>query len=211
ERDQKVTNVRLGKDVKLAQPQQFMAQERTQIERAYPGDIVGLFDPGLFRIGDTLCAGGAFSYGDVPQFSPEHFARIRLPNALKRKQLQDGLEQLAQEGAIQLFKPRHWSGVGDTVVAVVGALQLDVLSYRLEHEYGVTLTIERLPYTLARWVLSPSVDERLFQGGRTTIVLDQDERPVVLFENEWALRWIERDHPEIDFAETASRTATARV
>ncbi|MBQ4334535.1 MAG: peptide chain release factor 3, partial [Myxococcaceae bacterium] len=150
-------HVRLDKEIKLANPQQFMAQDRQTVDEAYPGDIVGLFDPGHFRIGDTLCAGTRVEYAGIPSFSPEHFASVRLKEALKRKQLLKGLEQLSQEGAIQLFQaPGAVSP--EPIVGAVGQLQFDVLRFRLEHEYGVAPILDALPFVHARWVESGAIN-----------------------------------------------------
>ena len=131
--------------VKLSQPQQFMAQERTTVETAYPGDIIGVFDPGIFTIGDTLTSEkNKIQFEDFPIFPPEIFAKVQPKDSLKRKQFEKGIVQLAQEGAIQVFRQKN-IGMESFVVGVVGVLQLEVLDYRLKNEYSAQLLMDRLP------------------------------------------------------------------
>jgi peptide chain release factor 3 len=197
--------VRIGRDIRLANPQQFMAQERTVVDEAFPGDILGLFDPGHFRIGDTLCGPGEpFEYGGIPHFSPEHFARLRIKDALKRKQLQKGLDQLAQEGAIQVF---HQAGFAspDPIVGAVGQLQFDVLKFRLEHEYGVPPILDPLPFVHARWCEGETLDpKKLAVNDAVTAVGDRDGRPVLLFRSDWALHWTRESFPKLVLNETGA-------
>src|SRR5690606_27706858 len=140
-----------GKDIKLSQPQQFLAQDRDITEVAYPGDIIGLFDPGIFRIGDTLAEGGNVVFDELPTFSPEIFAKLTVKNALKHKQLQKGLDQLSEEGTVQVFRS---IGFEDIILGVVGQLQFEVFEYRMKHEYKVDIQLERMPYQFARWIVS---------------------------------------------------------
>lgn len=197
-------HVRLDREIKLANPQQFMAQDRQSVEEAFPGDIVGLFDPGHFRIGDTLCAGARVEYAGIPSFSPEHFASVRLKEALRRKQLMKGLEQLSQEGAIQLF---HAPGAvsPEPIVGAVGQLQFDVLKFRLEHEYGVAPILDALPFVHARWVaggaLHPSAAGT---GDSVRCVEDLSGRQVLLFKSDWALNWIQEKNPGLVLHDTAT-------
>ncbi len=197
-------HVRMGRDVRLANPQQFMAQERTMIEEAYAGDIIGLFDPGHFRIGDTLVSGGeAFEFGGIPHFSPEHFACVRVKDAMKRKQLKKGLDELAQEGAVQVF---HQRGLGDRdpYIGAVGQLQFDVLKFRLEHEYGVAPVLDTLPYVYARWVTGEAFDPKAMERNDAVLcVQDRDGRAVVLFRSDWALSWTRENFPKLTFRDTA--------
>ncbi len=196
-------HVRLDKELRLANPQQFMAQERTQVDEAFAGDIIGLFDPGHFRIGDTLCTGEPFELGAIPHFSPEHFACLRVRDALKRKQMAKGIEQLAQEGAVQLFKQRGM-GERDPYVGAVGPLQFDVLKFRLEAEYGVEPILDTLPFTHARWVEGEGFDPRALERSDAVVcVEDRDGRAVVLFRSEWALNWTKQQFPKLVFHETA--------
>ncbi len=195
-------HTRLEREMRMSQPQQFLAQERTIIERAYPGDILGLFDPGVFQIGDTLTAGRDMSFAGIPFFSPEQFVSVRLKDAMKRKQLAKGLDQLAQEGAIQLFRPVDWGSM-DTIAGAVGTLQFDVMAHRLQNEYHVDADLVPMPYTIARWVVGAE-DPRSLRNSDSLCVMDRSGRLAVLFKSEWALRWAERNHPQLKFKDTAS-------
>jgi peptide chain release factor 3 len=197
-------HVRLGKQMRMSQPQQFLAQERSLVDKAYPGDIIGLFDPGAFQIGDTLTEGRVMHFVGIPYFSPERFAVVRLKDAMKRKQLVKGLDQLSQEGAVQLFRPVGWGAI-DTIVGAVGALQFDVMNYRLEHEYGVDAELVPVPYQVARWVQGEADPKRL-EGSDSLCVLDRFGRLAVLFKSEWALHWAEKNYPKLSFKDTASVT-----
>src|SRR5438874_11639954 len=150
------------KPLRLSMPHQLFGADRQVIEEAWPGDVIGLFDTGALRIGDTLCEGAAFEYAELPRFSPEIFARVRARDALKRKQFEKGLEQLSQEGAIQIFHARG-GGMRDPILGAVGALQLEVLQYRLEHEYGAQLLLDRLPHQVARWVTGADFNPDKFE------------------------------------------------
>lgn len=187
-----VWHVQAGKEVRLAQPQQFMAQERAIVEEAYPGDIIGVFDPGIFKIGDTLCEGGRrFRYEGIPVFPAEHFARVSPVDSMKRKQFIKGISQLSEEGAIQVFRQPD-SGMESVIVGAVGVLQIEVLEHRLKNEYGVELRVSHLPYRHARWIVSKVDDiRRLNITSSTMVVEDSREMPVLLFENEWNIRWAE--------------------
>ncbi len=203
EKGMAIRHGRLGKEIKLAQPQQFLAQERSTVEEAYAGDIIGLFDPGIFRIGDTLCEGTPFDFTGIPRFSPEHFASIRPRDTLKSKQFKKGLEQLALEGAVQVFYPEGNYGAPEPVLGVVGELQFEVLQYRLGSEYNVEVVLTRLPYEHARWMKGAGFKPQDFQRQDTTCVTDHNGRPVVLFKSDWALRWAEQNHPGLQFLTTA--------
>jgi peptide chain release factor 3 len=200
---------RLGKDVRLAKPSQFMAAERTAIEDAWPGDVIGLFDPGQYRIGDTLAEGEDLHFESVPRFSPEFFAVVRSKDPLRRKQMEKGLEQLAEEGTIQIFQQLQM-GMRDPIVGVVGALQFEVLQYRIEHEYGAKIALDRLPFSHARWVVGDKFDARAFdwEGNRQT-VQDRDGLPLVLFRDDWAMQHAEEKHPELQFLSAAPQLRKA--
>ena len=146
-----------GKVIRLSQPQQFFAQDREMVEEAYAGDIIGVFDPGVFNIGDTLCAGKkTFRFDNIPIFPAEHFAEVSAKDATKRKQFLKGIQQISEEGAIQVFKQPD-IGVETLTIGVVGALQFEVLEFRMKNEYGVDLRIQQLPYLFARWVTADTV------------------------------------------------------
>jgi peptide chain release factor 3 len=190
---------RLGKEVRLAKPSQFMAAERTAIEDAWPGDVIGLFDPGQYRIGDSLAEEVGTVFETVPRFSPEYFAVVRSKDPLRRKQMEKGLEQLSEEGTVQIFQQLQM-GMKDPIVGVVGALQFEVLQYRLEHEYGAKIALDRLPFSHARWVVGQNFDPKAFdwEGNRQT-VQDRDGLPLVLFRDDWALQHAEEKHPDLKF------------
>jgi peptide chain release factor 3 len=203
----KVHHVRSGKDVRLASPTQFLARDRSIVEESFPGDVVGVHDPGTFEIGDTLTEGSRFVFEGIPSFAPEHFTRLVLADPLRRKQFARGIEQLAQEGTVQLYRPPA-GRAGDLVLGALGRLQFEVVKYRLEAEYGVEVRLEAAPYQLARWVSradAATLDlDALHSAVEGMVVLDVRDRVVVLFDREWALRTAEKFHPEYLFAETAT-------
>lgn len=188
---------RLQRKLRLKNPAAFMARERSTIDEAYAGDIVGLYDPGIFRIGDALSNGSDVAFGGIPSFSPEIFRRVRIREALKRKQLDKGLSQLAEEGAIQIF--RDWITGAADIVGAVGALQLDVLIHRLESEYNVKASLDPMPFTLCRWVIGRDFDHRAFKRSPdSALARDRDDRPVILFASEWAANWAHDNNEGFD-------------
>ncbi len=195
-----VFHAETGKLIKLAQPQQFLAQERNLVEEAYPGDIIGLFDPGVFGIGDTLCAEGQdFKFENFPVFPPELFAKVQAKDSMKRKQFVKGMTQLTQEGAVQVFRQPD-SAVEAFIIGTVGSLQFEVLEYRLKNEYGVDLLIDRLAYSVARWLIGEEQDLSSLKGIDSGMVIrDIQDRPVLLLSNEWSLRWVEERNPDVKF------------
>jgi peptide chain release factor 3 len=204
----KVHHVRTGKDLRLANPTQFLARDRSTVEESYAGDVVGLHDTGSFEIGDTLTGGSDFAFQGIPSFAPEHFRRLALVDPMRRKQFSTGIEQLAQEGTVQLYRPPA-GRYGDLVLGALGQLQFEVVKYRLEAEYGVEVRVEAQPWQLARWArrvdgqpLTPEALQEAISEGQ--VVLDVRDRLVVLFDREWALRTAEKFHPELAFDETAS-------
>ncbi len=197
-----VWQTKTGKKIKLAQPTQFMAQERTIIEKAFPGDIIGLFDPGIFTIGETLSEKDSkLSYDSIPVFPPEHFAKITFADSMKRKQFQKGIQQLAEEGTIQVFKQVD-IGVETLIVGAVGVLQFEVLEYRLKLEYGVDLRVSHIPHRLVRWVKNPGLDPRtLTLTSSTIIATDKNDEYVLIFENEWACDWAKDKNKDLELEE----------
>lgn len=184
-----VIHSRSGKPIRLTQPQQLMAQEREFIDKAYPGDIVGLFDPGVFGIGDVLSSSGNITFKGIPSFPAEHFARVMAKDTMKRKQFLKGILQLSEEGTIQIYKEPD-IGVEEFVIGAVGVLQFEVLEYRLKNEYNVDIKLNRLNYRFARWITETPCDpHELNLTSSTMIVLDQNENFVLLFENEWSIQW----------------------
>lgn len=195
----RVQHYRLGKEVRLARAEQFFAQDREAVMEAYAGDIVGIFDPGIFRIGDTLSTGTPISFDSVPRFSPEHFARIRLRDPMKSKQFHKGISELSEEGTVQIFIEKGREK--DPVIGVVGRLQFEVFTYRLENEYGAKVELEPLGVTLARWVDGRTPED--ITAARITMgVRDQDGHAVALLRDEYELRRAVRDNPSWVFAET---------
>ena len=187
-----VYHVQGGKDVRLSQPQQMMASERKMIDKAYGGDIIGVFDPGIFSIGDTLTTSKEkFAYEGIPTFAPEHFARVRQVDTMKRKQFVKGINQIAQEGAIQIFQEFN-TGMEEIIVGVVGVLQFDVLKYRLQNEYNVEIRLENLPYEYIRWIENEEIDmDRLSGTSDMKKIMDLKGRPLLLFAHELSIRMTE--------------------
>ena len=184
-----VNHVQGGKKIRLTQPQQLMAQDRKIVEEAYAGDIIGVFDPGIFSIGDTLCSSNEkFEFEGIPTFAPEHFARVRQVDTMKRKQFMKGISQIAQEGAIQIFQEFN-TGMEEIIVGVVGVLQFEVLQYRLENEYNVEIRMEQLPYEHVRWIENKDIDvAALSVTSDTKKVKDLHDRPLLLFTHPWSVQ-----------------------
>ena len=183
-----VLHVQDGKKIRLSQPQQMMAQDRKIVDEAYAGDIIGLFDPGIFSIGDTVCMPNhKVQYEGIPTFAPEHFARVRQIDTMKRKQFVKGIEQIAQEGAIQIFQEYN-PGMEEIIVGVVGVLQFDVLKYRLENEYNVEIRLENLPYEHIRWIENEQIDMDKISGtSDMKKIRDLKGRPLLLWVNSWSI------------------------
>lgn len=207
ERGMTVNHVRLDRKVNLTQSQQFFGQDRSTVEEAYPGDIIGLHDPGLYQIGDTLTASGRFSFEPVPAFSPEHFARVSSADSLKNKQFQKGLQQLSEEGAIQLF--RMVNRTNDLVVGVVGRLQFEVFEYRLKGEYGANPVLSHLGYRYARWLSPVNPRDINYDASSCMLVQDADDRLVMLFADDFSLRWVADKNPNLRMYATSYAFETA--
>ena len=186
-----VYHVQGNKKLKLSQPQQLMAQERKILDTAYAGDIIGVFDPGIFSIGDTISVPGkVFTYEGIPTFAPEHFAKVRQVDTMKRKQFIKGVSQIAQEGAIQIFQEYN-TGMEEIIVGVVGVLQFDVLKFRLENEYGVDIILENMPHEYIRWVTSKDIDVARINGtSDMKRIKDLKGNPLLLFVHEWAVKTV---------------------
>ena len=198
---------RLAGELQAVQAQQLMAAEREIIEEAYAGDIIGVFDPGIFSIGDTLCAPGKkFQFDPIPTFAPEHFERIRSVDTMKRKQFLKGVEQIAQEGTIQIFKTPY-SGMEEVIVGVVGTLQFDVLEYRLRSEYNVELYKEGLPFEYLRWIVKEDEDapalkeEDLLLPNDAKLVEDYKGNQLLLFASQWSIQWVSDRNKGLKLAE----------
>ena len=194
-----------NKTVALKQPQQFMADEREAVEEAWAGDIIGLFDPGIYQLGDTLSGGPKLHYENIPVFAPEFFSRVRPADSMKRKQFQKGITQLAEEGAIQTFI-RTETGREEFMVGVVGVLQFEVLEHRLKTEYQVDIVMESMPFRFVRWVVStPKPIDQLKLTSTSGRAKDSRDRDVLLFENEWSIRLACENNAGLELAETANR------
>ena len=198
-----VNHVQGGKKIRLTQPQQLMAESRKIIDEAYAGDIIGVFDPGIFSIGDTLCTSNEkFQFEGIPTFAPEHFARVRQIDTMKRKQFLKGVNQIAQEGAIQIFQEFN-TGMEEIIVGVVGVLQFEVLTYRLKNEYNVDVRLEQLPFEYIRWVENPEeVDVAKIQGtSDMKRICDLKGNPLLLFINSWSVGMVEERNPNLKLSE----------
>ena len=204
ERGMEAFHVQEGKNIKLATGTQLMAQDRAIVDEAYAGDIIGLFDPGIFSIGDTLCTGKKkVEFAGIPTFSPEHFARIEQKDTMKRKQFVKGMEQIAQEGAIQIFR-EVGGGMEEVVVGVVGVLQLEVLEYRLNTEYNVEIRMQQLPFEQLRWIQNDPdtyVLRDLDLTSDTKAVEDMKGNRLLLFTSDWAIRWAETHNETLKLSE----------
>ncbi|MFP8876056.1 MAG: peptide chain release factor 3 [Myxococcota bacterium] len=195
---------RTGKEIRLARSTLLMGKDREEVEEAYAGDVVGLFDPGIFRIGDTLCSeGNRFQYADIPSFSPECFMRIEVAGVTKRKALAKGVEQLAQEGAVQLFTEDS-GGSASLILGAMGALQFEVMQHRLATEYKVELNLSALPYTLARWPQGEFDSEPFRYNRSVRVVEDRDQHSVLLFDTAWNLDYVRNKYPDLVLSQTAN-------
>ncbi len=190
EKGMEVFHYQGGNKLRLAQPQQFLAQDREIVEEAYAGDIIGVFDPGIFSIGDTICSPSKkFKFEGIPTFAPEHFARVRTVDTMKRKQFIKGITQIAQEGAIQVFKELH-IGTEQIIVGVVGVLQFEVLEFRLKNEYNVDIKMDMLSFRNIRWIEKyDGKVEELSLTSDTKIVKDLKDRDLLIFQSDWGISW----------------------
>jgi len=198
-----VYHVQGKKKQRLSQPQQMMAQERHIVEKAYAGDIIGVFDPGIYSIGDTVCQPGKdFAYEGIPTFAPEHFARVRQVDTMKRKQFLKGVNQIAQEGAIQIFQEYN-TGMEEIIVGVVGVLQFEVLKYRLENEYNVEIRMDNLPYEHIRWIVNKEEIDLDKIAGTSDMkkVRDLKGNPLLIWANEWSVRMTQERNESLVLAE----------
>ena len=198
-----VTHVQGGRKIRLNQSTQMMADERTIVDRAYAGDIIGIFDPGIFSIGDTLCTSREpVAFDGIPTFAPEHFARLKQIDTMKRKQFTKGVSQIAQEGAIQIFRERN-TGLEEIIVGAVGVLQFEVLTYRLKAEYNVEVRLDQLPYEYIRWIENPSeVDVDRIEGTSDMKLIENLKgEPLLLFIHEWSVKMVEDRNPGLKLSE----------
>ena len=194
ERGMSVQVSRTNKTIKLNQTQQFMASSRATVEEAFPGDIIGIYDPNIYQIGDTLTEGKELiAYRELPQFPPEIFCKVRVKNVMKSKQFKKGIEQLVQEGAIQLFKQ---VSIDETILGAVGQLQFEVFEYRMKAEYNVDVEFTSLGDRIPRWLAEAPKENRIFDS-RSLLVQDRQGRYAVLFENDFTLRYFSEKYKEI--------------
>jgi len=203
EKDMVVKHARTGKTVRLSHPQKLFGQGRQSLDEAYPGDVIGLNNPGMFAIGDTIYMGSKLEFEGIPSFSPELFAYLRNPNPSKFKQFQKGVTELREEGAVQIMYSVD-EAKREPILAAVGQLQFEVVQFRLQNEYGVETLLDPLPFSVARWVGGgwPAMEKvgRLFN---TATVKDSWGRPVLLFKNEWNCQQVEGEHPVLDLRQVA--------
>ncbi len=203
EKDMTVKHARTGKTVRLSRPQKLFAQGRESLDVAYPGDVIGLNNPGVFAIGDTIYNGKKLEYEGIPCFSPEIFAYLKNPNPSKFKQFQKGITELQEEGAVQIMYSAD-EFKREPILAAVGQLQFEVVQFRLRNEYNVETSLEPLGYSVARWIGGGW--DALEKAGRifnTMTVKDAWNRPVLLIKNEWNVGQIMGDHPELELRSTA--------
>ena len=208
EREKEYYHVQGGRRLRLSQPQQLMAQEREIIDEAYAGDVIGVFDPGIFSIGDTICAPGEkFRFAGIPTFAPEHFSRVSPKDSMKRKQFIKGTEQIAQEGAIQIFKVPN-TGMEEVIVGVVGTLQFDVFQYRMKNEYGVDLRMEGLPYEVLRFITRAPVQDLSDLNLSPDVELLEDYRGhnLLVFTSGWAIDFTVRRNPGLELSEALEQS-----
>ena len=198
ERGMKVKHMRLGRDIRLSHSAQFLAKDRETVEAAYAGDIVGVSDPGLFRIGDSVTSGKKITFEKIPQFSPELFTKLHVSDAMKRQKLQKAIQELSEEGVIQLFIDPV-IGAQDPIVGVVGELQFEVLKHRLEDEYNLETRLDRAPYTVARWPRNKDGSSANEINGVTSVFRDKDDRPVVLLSSVWDINWLQKENEDVIF------------
>lgn len=208
EKDMDVLNKRSGKRLKLSRPQRLFAQERETVELAYPGDIVGLTNPGAFMLGDTVTTNSKILYNEVPEFVPEVFARLNNKDISKLKNFEKGVEQLCQEGLVQLF----WNTKSlqrEPILGAVGKLQFEVVQYRMLSEYGVKTHIEVMPYEIVRW-LEGDMDEikGIYWGSNAIGLEDNFGKPIALFATEWGCNYQTEQHPKIKFLRSPNEAFT---
>jgi peptide chain release factor 3 len=199
EKDMLVQHGRLGREVRMTRPHRLFARDRETIDRAYPGDVIGFVNPGLFQIGDSVSSGPAVQFEPIPRFAPEHFGMLRAKQVTRQKQFQKGLEQLEEEGVMQVLT-LHEGLRSEPILAVVGELQFDVLRSRLENEYDVETTLQELPYKLARWIdRDPAAVAAMSLPSRSRVAVDSTGRAVVLFSSDWELEYAEKENPGVEF------------
>jgi peptide chain release factor 3 len=205
ERGIKVKHMRLKRELRLAYSNQFIAGERATVDVAYSGDIVGVNDTGNFQIGDAIATQGDVQFEDIPKFAPELFARMTVSDALKRTKMNEALKHLSEEGAIQLFIDPI-IGPQEPIIGVVGELQFEVLSHRMQDEYNLETRLQRLPYSVARWPRTTDGKAAQTLKGNFTLFRDSIDQTVILLNQEWDLNWAKRENPDVEFHTSISRS-----
>lgn len=198
ERNTNYLHIRQNKKMKFANPTAFMAAKKSVVDEAFPGDIVGLYDSGNFKIGDSLTEGEIIHFKGIPSFSPEQFRYVENADPMKSKQLAKGLEQLMDEGVAQLFTKDF---NGRKIIGTVGALQFEVIQYRLQHEYGASCTYEPVNLHKACWISydNPAKYKEFYERRKRDMAVDKDDKPVFLAESAWVLKTTQENFPEIKF------------
>jgi peptide chain release factor 3 len=202
ERNKFYYHTRLDKKLKFANPMDFMANEKSLVEQAWPGDVVGLYDSGNFKIGDTLTEGEKLQFKGIPSFSPEIFKEVENRDPMKTKQLEKGIQQLTEEGVAQLFVQQPGNR---KIIGTVGELQFEVISFRLEHEYGAKCAFRPLNFKRSSWITStnkPQLQDIIYRRA-SNIAYDKDGNAVFLADNDWAINTAIRDFPDVEFHKTS--------
>jgi peptide chain release factor 3 len=199
-KDMLVTNARLGSELRLSRVYRFFGRDRETVPEAFPGDVVGVVNPGRIAIGDTLYAGTPIEFPKIPQFPSEQFAYLR-PGDIRHKRFDEAVLQLAEEGLLQVFMPVH--GTRNPIIGVIGALQLDVVEARLASEYGIACVVDRLPHVAARWPSIPAGTALALPTSGVLQATDRQNRPVLVFEADWVLRYTIEKNPRVEFLATA--------
>ncbi|MEX0763005.1 MAG: peptide chain release factor 3 [Dehalococcoidia bacterium] len=202
QKDMTVHNPRLGRNIRLTRAYRLFARDRELIEEAFPGDVIGVINPGLLAIGDTISTGDPVQFADIPRFSPEHFGVLENNDIGRYKQFHKGLSQLEEEGAVQVLHAASGSR-REPILAVVGELQFDVVLARMRDEYNVDARIQRLPYRCARWVKGgqATLDKMKVPGRSVLVCRDLKNQPILLFTSTWEMEYCQRENPEVEFQE----------
>ena len=198
-KDMPVTHARLNTQLRLSRVYRFFGRDRETVPEAFPGDVVGIVNPGRMAIGDTLYAGKRVQFPEIPQFPSEQFAILR-PTDVRHKRFDDSIEQLAEEGLIQVFMPI--TGIRHPIIGVIGSLQLDVVEARMASEYGIAATMDRLPHIAARWPIVPAGVDLALPTSGVLQATDRHQRPVLVFESDWVMRYTLEKNPKVEFKQT---------
>jgi peptide chain release factor 3 len=201
EKGRQTIHERTGKPIRMTNSTLLMGKDRVEVEEAYAGDVVGLFDPGIFRIGDTLSDEPDIVFAGIPIFAPEAFMRVEVAGVEKRKALEKGVEQLVQEGVVQLFRDPE-GGSASWILGAMGPLQFEVMQHRLKSEYGVELALTKLPYSFARWPLAGFDPKDFRYSERIRVVLDRDDRWALLAQSSWDFDRLKDRNEKLVLAET---------